>query len=203
MQEVIPGIHHWTAVHPRIKIRVSCHYVEPAGMVLDPLLPEDVGLDWFAGRGTPPAQIVLTNRHHYRDSDEFRKEFDIPVRCVSAGLHEFEGGPQVDGFEFGDELGPGVTAVEIGGICPDDTALHIDIGGGTIAFADGLVRPPGGGPVTFVPDQLMGDPERDKQALRDSLQGLLERDFDNLLFAHGEPLVGGGKSALRDFLKNP
>jgi hypothetical protein len=46
----------------------------------------------------------------------------------------------------------------------------------------------------------MGDPERDKQALRDSLRGLLMRDFDNLLFAHGEPLVGGGKQALRDFL---
>ena len=201
MHEVVPGIHHWTAQHPKIKIRVSSYYLEPAGVLLDPILPEDAELDWFAGRRPAPRQIVLTNRHHYRHSDEFREALGgIPVRASRPGLHEFEGGPEVEPFEFGDELAPGVTAVEIGGICPDDTALHIDLGGGTIAFADGLIRPPGGGPLSFVPDGLMGDPERDKRALRDSLRGLLRRDFDNLLFAHGEPLVGGGKQALRNFL---
>ena len=35
------------------------------------------------------------------------------------------------------------------------------------------------------------------------VRGLLERDFEHLLFAHGEPLVGGGKSALRDFVAKP
>jgi hypothetical protein len=201
VRELVPGIHHWTARHPRIKIRVSSYYLEPAGVLLDPILPEDVALDWFAERDPAPQQIVLTNRHHYRHSDEFREALGgIPVRASSPGMHEFEDGPQVDPFEFGDELAPGVRAIEIGGICPDDTALHIDLAGGTIAFADGLVRPPGGGPLSFVPDGLMGEPERDKQALRDSLRGLLERDFENLLFAHGDPLVGGGKQALREFL---
>ncbi len=35
------------------------------------------------------------------------------------------------------------------------------------------------------------------------MRGLLTRDFDHLLFAHGEPLIGGGKAALRDFLQRP
>ena len=42
-----------------------------------------------------------------------------------------------------------------------------------------------------------------KAALKDAFRGLLELDFDHLLFAHGEPLVGGGKAALQDFLDKP
>jgi hypothetical protein len=201
VREIVPGIHHWTAPHPRIKIRVSSYYVAPMGILLDPILPQDVELDWFARRERPPEQIVLTNRHHYRHGDEFREALGgIPVRASRPGMHEFEGGPQVDPFDFGDELAPGVAAIEVGGICPDDTALHLEIGGGTMALADSLIRLPHGGPLSFVPDQLMGDPERDKSALRDSLTALLERDFENLLLAHGDPLVGDGKEALREFL---
>ena len=35
--------------------------------------------------------------------------------------------------------------------------------------------------------------------LRDALRALLELPFDHLLFAHGDPVVGGGKAALRAF----
>ena len=72
--------------------------------------------------------------------------------------------------------------------------------GGALAFADGLAHPRGGG-LRFVPGFLMGDdPAAVRAALRDSLHRLLELDFDHLLFAHGEPLIGGGKAALREFL---
>ena len=43
----------------------------------------------------------------------------------------------------GDEVGPGVIAVEIDVIAEDETALHITHGGGAIAFGDALVRPGG------------------------------------------------------------
>jgi hypothetical protein len=36
--------------------------------------------------------------------------------------------------------------------------------------------------------------------LRESLRQLLDLDFDHLFFAHGDPLIGGGKTALRQFL---
>ena len=38
-----------------------------------------------------------------------------------------------------------------------------------------------------------------KLGLRDSYSRLLDRDFDNLLFAHGKPLIGGGNDTLRGF----
>jgi len=199
IHEVLPGIHHWTAIHPRIRTPVDSYYIEPAGVVLDPLVPRE-GLEWFEGRPSP-TQVILTNRHHLRDSERFAEAFDCPIRCSAPGVHEFEHGPKVEGFAFGEELAPGLTAHQLGAICPDDTALHIHIGGGAIAFADGLVRPRGGG-LAFVPGPLMGDdPAAVRAALRGSLHRLLELEFDSLLFAHGEPLPDGGNVALRAFLE--
>ena len=197
MDEVQTGIFHWNAFHEGIQQRVSSYYVEGAAAVIDPMLPPD-GLGWFASR--PPERILLTNRHHYRRSDDFRDRFGCPVFCNRAGLHEFEGGPQVEGFSVGDEVAPGIVAREVGAICPDDTALHVTVGDGVLAFADGVIRA-GSGSLGFVPDFLLGDdPAEVKRGLAESVERLLELDFDTLLFAHGEPLVGGGKAALRRFL---
>jgi hypothetical protein len=69
---------------------------------------------------------------------------------------------------------------------------------GALALADGLVHYGGG--VRFVSDNLMDDPPGTKRGLVASFEELLDVDFDTLLFAHGEPIVGGGKDALRDFL---
>jgi glyoxylase-like metal-dependent hydrolase (beta-lactamase superfamily II) len=198
MEEIAPGIHHWTAQHPEIDLRVSSYYVEPAGILIDPLEPED-GLGFFDALDLPPQQVVLTIGLHWRHSDRFRDRYGATVRAPAAAMHRFEGTDRdAEPFEFGDEVVPGVTAIEIGGIAPDDTALHIAHGDGTLAFADGLVRM--GGVLGFVPDAYMEEPEKEKQAIRDSLRGLLERDFDTLLFAHGDPVPKGGRAALGDFL---
>jgi hypothetical protein len=45
----------------------------------------------------------------------------------------------------------------------------------------------------------MDDPEQTKAELRDAYRRLLELDFDLLLLAHGDPVVGDGKAALRAF----
>ena len=198
MREILPGVHHWTGIHPKIRQPVSSYYVEPVGLLIDPLVPRE-GIEWFESR--PPRQVVLSNRHHYRQSDRFVEAFGCTVRCSEPGLHEFDDGRNVQGFAFGEEIAPGVTAIEVGAICPDDTALQIAIGDGAILFADALTRP-GGGELAFVPDFLMGDdPGAVKAGLLDSFHELLELSFDSLLFAHGDPLIGGGKRALSEFAK--
>jgi hypothetical protein len=198
VREIQPGIWHWTRTHPKIRIAVSSYYVEPAGVLIDPLVPRD-GLEWFEGRGRPE-QAVMTIRHHLRDCERFADAFGCELRCHAAGMHEFAGGPDVRPFEFGDELAPGVTALEVDAISPEETALHIEHGGGAIAFGDGLTRPRGGA-LVFVPDFLIGDdPDRVKRELVAAFERLLELDFDTLLFPHGEPLAGGGKQALREFV---
>ena len=58
-----------------------------------------------------------------------------------------------------------------------------------------------GGPLAFVPDFLMGDdPEGVKAGLTTAFERLLELDFDHVLLAHGEPLVGDGSERLRAFV---
>ena len=49
MNEIAPGLFHWTTFHDGIGHEVSSYYVEPSATVLDPMTPQD-GLDWFAGR---------------------------------------------------------------------------------------------------------------------------------------------------------
>jgi hypothetical protein len=199
IRELLPGVFHWTAIHPRIRAPVDSYFVESGGTLLDPVVPRE-GLEWFE-RLRRPAQIVLTNRHHLRHGERFAEAYGCPIRCSRPGLHEFRGGPRVEGFDVGDELAAGITAHELDAICPDDTALHIRTAGGSaLAFADGLTRPRGGG-LRFVPGFLMGeDPAAVRAGLRESLRRLLELDFDHLLFAHGDPLIGDGKAALRRFL---
>lgn len=196
MEEVVPGLWHWTAVHPRIKIEVSSYYLAPAGVLIDPLVP-GVGLDWFAEH-EPPGHVLLTNRHHYRESGRFVERFGVTVYCVREGLHEFEGRAEVEPFEFGDELPGGVVAHRVGAICPDETALHLPAHE-ALAIADGAVRWEPDGPLRFVPDTLMDEPEQTKKELRTSYGRLAELDFRHLLLAHGNPLIGDGRELLAEF----
>jgi hypothetical protein len=196
MEEIQPGLLHWTAFRDTIGADVHSYMHTPSGTLIDPMEPLQ-GLD-----AVPRAdRIVLTNRHHYRHSDRFREAFACPVLCHEAGLHEFGDG-DVDGFAWGDELAPGVRALEVGVLCPEETALHV--GGIALAFADAVVRGRHG-ELAFVSDWLLGDdPDAVKRGLRERFHRLAEEvEFDALLLAHGQPLKSGGRSALRTFADAP
>jgi hypothetical protein len=202
MEEIAPGVFGWTAYRDTIGQDVHSYYDLTSGTVLDPMVPLQ-GLGAFDGR--PVHRIVLTNRHHYREADAFRARFGCPVLCHEAGLHEFEGGPEVEGFAFGDELAPGVRALEVGVLTPEETAIHLEAAGtGALAFADSVIRGRHG-ELGFVPDELLGD---DPQAVREGLRAAFRRlaeelEFDALLLAHGDPMRHGGRSALRTFATAP
>ena len=198
MKEIGPGVHHWKARHPRIQVEVSSYYVESAATLVDPLEPSE-GTEWFESR-TKPERVVLTNRHHYRHSDRFAEAFGCPVLCNEKGLHEFDDGREVEGFGFGDAVAEGITAVEVGVLCAEETALHIEVGEGFVSLADSLTNYEELG---FVSDNLLGDdPEEIKGGLMDSFSRLLDLDFDGLLLAHGDPVVPGGKERLSRFVES-
>jgi hypothetical protein len=142
--------------------------------------------------------VVLTNRHHLRHSTDF----GCPIRCHEAGLHEFEGsGVHVEGFAWGDELAPGIRALEVGVLCPEESALHVAVGDGFLAFADAIVRDDDGD-LAFVSDYLLGDdPAAIRAGLRDAFTRLIEEhEFDGLLLAHGAPSPSGGRAELETFV---
>jgi hypothetical protein len=197
VEEIAPGIWHWTAEHPRWGIVVHSYYLPEERVAIDPLASSEI-LDRLEELG-PPTDVLLTNRHHYRSSGELAARFGAIVRCVREGMHEFTKGEAVEPFDVGDELTGGVVAHRVGAICPDETALHVPARR-ALALADGAIRAEPGGPLAFVPDRLMDEPEQTKAALRAAYRRLAdELDFDHLLLAHGEPFVGDGREALRAF----
>ena len=198
MKEISPGVFWWNARHPRTHGSAHSYLLAESATVLDPMVTDEA-LELLDRH--PPERVVMTNRHHYRQAGDLVARFGCPVLCPEPGMHEFAGDDprEVEPYGFGDELAPGVRALEVGAICPDDAALRIETGAGFLAFADGLMR--GDGRLRFVSDGLMGDePDRVKRGLTDALGRLAELDFDGLLFAHGEPMACGGREALRRFV---
>lgn len=201
MKEILPGVYHWKTFHEGIQAYVHSYYLEATtpAVLIDPRIPKE-GLSWFREHKTP-AYIYLTNRHHYRHSLQFAETFDCEVWCHKAGLHEFTHGEKVTGFEHGIELPGKIKALEVGVLCPEETAYHIPVSGGILSIGDAIIRDERGR-LAFVDDYLLGDdPEAVKRGLRKVFKGHLRRKFDHLLFAHGKPLIGEAKEKLRKFLE--
>ena len=193
MDEIAPGIRHWQAVHPNLGVGVSSYWLPELRLLLDPIaVPKEVeGVE----------HILLSCRHHTRDSLEAAQRFGATIRAPRTGMHDYPDDTPIQPYDFGESLLDGaVTAHEVGGLSPDETALHIP-SANALELADGAIRY--GEDLHFVPDQYMDDPEKDKSDLRRGLGELADQlDFDVLLLAHGTPYASGGRDALRRFAES-
>jgi hypothetical protein len=176
---------------------VSSYYLAGERVAIDPMIPAE-GLEWFELRGAPE-HVLLSNRHHDRHAWRLADAFGVTVHCIRCGLHELEGRGPVEAFDFGDALPGGVTALEVDAICPDETALYVPAHR-ALVVADGVVRWKQDDALAFVPDELMDEPELTKARLREAYRSLLALEFDVLALAHGRPVVGGARDALRTFV---
>jgi glyoxylase-like metal-dependent hydrolase (beta-lactamase superfamily II) len=188
VDEIAPGLWHWTALRESIGHQVSSYYLADGRVAIDPMLPPERP-EWFQ-----PEHAILTCRHHDREA----WQLGCTVWVVEQGAPELEGRGEFQTYEWGAELPGGVVAHEVGALSPDETALHVPAHD-ALAFGDAVIRWEADGPLDFVPDRFMDDPERDKAGLRASFERLLELDFDLLLLGHGRPVTGDGKERLRAF----
>jgi hypothetical protein len=190
MEEITPGIRHWTAVHPKIGWVVSSYWLPGLRVLLDPLeVPEQVdGVD----------EIVLSNRHHRRSAFEARERFGAVVRVPRVGLHEFAEDDPVEPYDFGEPLAGGaITPHQVTELWPDDGALHMP-SLEALAIADTVLSD--GGRLEFMPDVCFGDRHAEQRDIREGLARLAEElDFRHLLLAHGPPLRDDGRERLREF----
>lgn len=197
--EILPGLHHWAAQHPDIGSLVSSYLLTGPGVVLNPLRPEGEPdpLD-----GVDVTAVVLTNRHHVRDSEWAAADHDATVHVPAAGIDDVRASDAdvaVAGFVDGDELPGGLRAIEVGAISPDEFAVLLPEQR-ALAVADGVIREDDG-PLTMVPDSLLGDdPAGVKRGLGERFAAICEaEDFDHLLLAHGRPLLEDGRDQLALF----
>jgi glyoxylase-like metal-dependent hydrolase (beta-lactamase superfamily II) len=193
MQELTPGIWHWTAPHPNIGVDVSSYWIPGLKLLLDPLAVPDEVDDVDC--------ILLSCRHHVRDSLEAAERFGATVQAPRNGMHDYDDDTPIQAYDFGIKMAGGaVTAHQVGGLSPDETALHIP-SVNALCIADGAIRY--GDELHFVPDQYMDDPEKDKADLKRGFGELADQlDFDVLLLAHGRPYPSGGRDALRRFAES-
>jgi hypothetical protein len=194
IREVLPGVVHWTAKHPNIGMDVSSYYLVDERIALDPLEPPD-GLDWFEGR--EPREIVLSTRHHLRDAVQFADRFGATVRAPRAGMHELPE-DRVEPYEWGSEVVGGIRARHVLDEWPDETTLELP-SHSTVAIADCVINY--GDQLNFVPDEYFGENADDEKAkIRAAMARVAEEvEFDNLLFGHGDPVIGGARDKLRSF----
>lgn len=199
IEEILPGVLHWTAYHEGIDSTVHSSFIVGSGTLIDPMVPEE-GIEEIEAFARP-RRIVLSNRHHYRHSDRFARRYNCPVLCHEAGLHEFVASQHVQGFAFGEQVAEDVKALELASICPEETTLLLELPAtGALCFADGVTRARDGA-LAFMPDSLLGeDPAAVRAGLRERLRPMLQLDFDALLFAHAEPVSRAGKAMLSELV---
>src|SRR4051794_40160228 len=158
MDQVQPGIYHWIGHDAEGRAPVHSHYVEPAGALIDPLVPDD-GLTAFEALDVKPQQVLLTNRRHRRQADRFREAFGCVVRIGATALLE-DDGLEAEPFDDADEVAWGITAIQVGHALPEETIFHLAHGEGAVVFGDTLVHP-AGAPIGLPPDDLLGNhPDR-------------------------------------------
>lgn len=187
VQEIAPGLWHWTARRESIGHDVDSYYLAAERVAIDPMPPAERP-DWFA-----PEHALLTCRHHDRGVWELGCE----VWVVEQGAHELEGRGAFRTFRWGDELPGGIVAHEVDALSPDETAFFA-AAHRALAVGDGVIRWSAGGELAFVRDEWMDDPKRTKDGLRAAYRRLLELDWDTLLLAHGGPAT---KADLQAFLE--
>ena len=173
-------------------------------MLIDALVPDEL-MDRLDELG-PPREALLTNRHHWRDGTKLAARLGSPCErpgwgCTSSGARipwsRTTSGTSWRGARSWPTrwtrspplpfpLPPARTRAPCTSpACP------------LSAVADGVTNHDGLG---FVPDSLMDDPEDTKAGLRDAYARLADTlEFENLLTAHGDPVIGGARRALAQF----
>jgi hypothetical protein len=182
MQELLPGLHRWTAEHPAwhpdAEPDSADDWPEDVGCVafaaertlvlIDPLVPEEAFLDDLVERYDKPVSILQTIRWHSRSIEALERRY--------ADRLAPEPGPGVDPVPI---AGAGETMVWL----PQVSAL---------VPGDRLIGDEGGG-LRMCPDSWMGNLKIRQAGLAEALRPLLDLPAEAVIVSHGEPVLRDGR----------
>jgi hypothetical protein len=212
MDKLTEGLWRWTARHPEwhpgeFGAEVAS-YAAQAGdttLLIDPLLPPDPSsvlavIDENLGKRLA---VLITVPYHVRSAEELWKRYK---QDAETSIH---GHPACakrltnrSGFQEIDPAVPlpgGVTAHTIGKPRRHETPLHLP-SHNALVFGDAVAES-GGRLVVWASERVDAKVERFyRERFNPTLEPLLELDFDTVLATHGQPLMSGGKRALRKAL---
>jgi glyoxylase-like metal-dependent hydrolase (beta-lactamase superfamily II) len=198
LQKLSSSLFGWASFHTQWKVNFNSYAVKTAGGVvfIDPTMPAPDVVKQLETLGAPLA-IILTNAHHERDADAFRKQYDIQIYAHEKAQSDCD--TKIDVLVVNGEKLPGnLKTVFLPGVTTSEMALVSKDSGGVLLLGDALLNPPDKG-LQLLPDQFI----EDKKQARRSLQKLLEFNFKIATFAHGDPILKDAKKLLGEFLKTP
>ena len=213
VQELAPGLWHWTANHPEWKpeyrgkddlgweeIVSSYALVGEHGVALiDPQVPpEDPDRFWEAldrdvGAHGPPA-ILITVFWHARSAEEIANRYPGATIWAPADtpdeVAERLASPRT--YSAGDELPGGIRARDVGRL--GEMVLYIP-SYSALAFGDVVLDG-----VRLLPEGWLRN-DMTRQDVADALRPLLDDDIELLLLTHGGPVTDGARERLERALE--
>ncbi|MDB6146762.1 MAG: hypothetical protein JWO45_426 [Spartobacteria bacterium] len=193
-QAVAPGIALWQIFDPRVKADLYSTAVEtPAGICLiDPIPLADSALKQLL-RAHPPCAIVVTNQNHWRASPPLADQLSVPIIALAPDppMNTVPVSRAFAGMKIGDAL----EVIPIEGAVDGEIALYTATNNGTLIFGDALINLEPYG-FDFLPRKYCIN----QKEIRRSLEKILDRKVERILFAHGTPICSGASKQLRDLL---
>jgi glyoxylase-like metal-dependent hydrolase (beta-lactamase superfamily II) len=191
LQEVVPGVFHWSVENTRIGgVTSASHAVHASAgenVLIDPVRLNDEALETLL----PVSAIVVTAATHQRASWRYRKRFGAPV-YLPRGSRATDEEPD-EHYGAGDVLPGGLEAVHTPG--PEEPHYALLKRDARVLFCPDLVMIDRG-ELVFVPGEYHEDPNETRR----SVERLLELPFDVLCLDHGPPLLDDPKESLRELL---
>lgn len=194
LTQTAPGFYSWSVFNPEVKTHCSSHiFVHDQSLIfLDPNpLPEKAEAE--LGKIGVPVVILLTNGNHGRAALQLKKQLKVPIGAGASAVDELHFIPEI----IVDSLVQihGLKPVPLPGGGAGEFAFHSEKSR-TVVVGDALINPEGSG-LALLPEKYCTD----SALLKASLARLLALDFDNLLLAHGTPVLGSARPQLENLLK--
>jgi glyoxylase-like metal-dependent hydrolase (beta-lactamase superfamily II) len=198
LNKITPSLFGWASFQTQWKIDFNSYALKTKDGVVfvDPTMPAPAVLKKLEALGEPLA-IVLTNAHHERDADAFRKLYDVQIYAHEKAPSDCDTKIDVQVVN-GEKLPGGLQVVFLPGVTTSEMALYTKSAGGMLLIGDALLNTPGKG-MQLLPDQFI----EDKKLAKKSLQKLLEFNFKIATFGHGDPIVKDAKKQIANFFKKP
>lgn len=191
------GLFVWQAYDPEVKADLfSTAISTSAGLyVVDGIpLPEDVFRE--ATGDSQIAGVVVTNTNHARAAVDWSNRFGARLLAHASTVREFGWSAATelsDGSKIGDEL----TVIAIPGAPEGEIALHASSGAGRLVVGDALINFGSYG-FSLLPAKYCDD----APLMRKSLFKLLQFEFEQILFAHGIPVLSKAHDRLEGLLNS-
>lgn len=192
ISEILPGVHRWSAFSLEHKVELTSHSVWDGRslLVFDPIPFTAEVSDGFPTHWAPDA-VVLTNENHERDAVRWRESCRLAIWAAP------EVQLSLSGVRRWDPTRPPFAGWEIvplpGGAGGETAWFHAEKS--MVVFGDAVVNLPGRG-LEVLPAKYC----RDQPMLRAALRNLVQRPFENAVFAHGEPLLGAASARIAAML---